>query len=611
MKDTKHVWNPVPGVDGYNIYLKEGSGEYVKQNDTLITASQIILEDINVNSYQSYVTAVRDGKESIPSNIQSWIIIQESIILSFSIQSVSATSITFAYSIDDGETTLEELFYDIDQDNNFISFDTSPSNSGTFEVTGLTTDQQYTLRLRIETTEGFITSSGITATPTAEVETSLSITSVVSGDGEAYVYYDIDEEIDNMEYQIAGGSWQTYDLTVQSPLIIQYPNASPTEDLKIRTEIDASYIESNTSSISTQAWSTYTDNESLSWTTVKNKRMSNSAGLLGIKSTGSGNPPSSDPNDWTTLEDDLLIPSEIWGQEAAPVDVYKIQGGIGLLFTSAAGGGVRGSIARTGDNFTWDEYNGSPVLDEFQPWQYVWRVSPNATLYDPINSRYVCYYVDARPAGSSELYYGMRAVGTAWTTDFINWTYKSDAPTITHDMLHDQYSDIIDLDNSTPETHGRVYSRNAFYYQGEYYIILEISITNDGSDFEGETICMKSPNITGPWTRVDFNGDYIPIDPIVEYDGKYYTTLKEYATVEGEPFRGAKLLRADSIFGPYTELISEPLFGTGYNGNHRETRLFLNEGVWVIVLTIRDSEDVEALYGNGARIMKLAYYDTN
>lgn len=327
------------------------------------------------------------------------------------------------------------------------------------------------------------------------------------------------------------------------------------------------------------------------------------AGLLGIETNFSGNPPSANPDDWKIIEEDLLLPDDIWGNAVAPINVYKTDTGIGMMYSSMWGGAVRGSLASSSDGIHWHDFPGNPVLNDFQPWQYVWRVSPGAVLWD--GEKFITYYTDAEPA-RDDGYYGMRAVGFAWSTDMVEWHYKDDEPLLTHDDFHEMFSDIIDFEKSTPKIHGRIYPRNAFMHNGEIYLVLTISVSNQRSTAEYQWVVLKSKDGQTNWERVEFEGR-IPEDPIVKYGDRFYTSFKIY----GEEGRGATIAVSDSILGPYENIYDGPLFTTGFNGNHRETVLWMYDDTWHICLGIRESEDVHAKYGEKARIMKCAYSRTN
>ncbi|WP_234572242.1 hypothetical protein [Rhodohalobacter sp. 614A] len=328
-----------------------------------------------------------------------------------------------------------------------------------------------------------------------------------------------------------------------------------------------------------------------------------SAGLLGIPTNYQGNPPPSNPDDWMVIDDDLLLPEDIWGNAVAPINVFKTETGVGMIYSSMWSGAVRGSLASSSDGIHWQDFPLNPVMDNFQPWQYVWRVSPGAVLWD--GEKFICYYTDAEPAWDKG-YYGMRAVGYAWSKDMVEWHYKKDKPLLTHNDFHVMYSDLIDFENSTPKVHGRIYPRNAFKYNGETYLVLTISVSNQRSSAEYEWVVIKSRDGKSNWERVDFKGR-IPEDPIVKYGDHYYTSFKIY----GKEGRGATIAVSDDILGPYENIYDGPLFTTGLNGNHRETVLWMYDNIWYICLGIRESEDVHARYGEKARIMKCAQSRNN
>lgn len=70
-KNAKCTWNPVADVDGYNVYLSDDGGiTFTKQNTELIPATEYIIENIPDGSYEAYSTAVKNGVESEPSNVE-------------------------------------------------------------------------------------------------------------------------------------------------------------------------------------------------------------------------------------------------------------------------------------------------------------------------------------------------------------------------------------------------------------------------------------------------------------------------------------------------------------------------------------------------------------
>lgn len=308
--------------------------------------------------------------------------------------------------------------------------------------------------------------------------------------------------------------------------------------------------------------------------------------------------PSGNPADWQCLEKDFLIPSErTWGKKqstVAPIATFEVDGKIRLLYSGTWGGAVRPCIADW-DGERWIDHPQNPVHDKFKDWQYGWRISPGGAFKD--GDTYVCFFNEAGSAGETS-YYGMRCVGIMTSKNLIEWELWYD-PVLTHDMLQDQFSDI--LKEPTPLIHGRVYCRNAFQYQGETYLTLEVSVDKTNK-VAYKLIGVKSKHGVNNWKRFDF-GEIIPEDPIVEFEGRYYSTKPIY----GQGKRGATIIVADKPTGPYNYLNDRPLFDTSFHeGNHRETCLFNYEGKWHIITGIRDSEIVEQRYGKGVRIMKMA-----
>ena len=67
MSTARCTWTAVSGVDGYNVYLKS-NGEFVKQNNELITDTVYDIENLEDGNYEAYATSVLNNVESDASN---------------------------------------------------------------------------------------------------------------------------------------------------------------------------------------------------------------------------------------------------------------------------------------------------------------------------------------------------------------------------------------------------------------------------------------------------------------------------------------------------------------------------------------------------------------
>lgn len=89
MADAQCTWSAVPGVDGYNLYLKS-NGSFVKQNSALITATEYLIEEIADGTYEAYATSVLGNKESEPSNVFGFQVPAPGQLISYNEKSLSS-----------------------------------------------------------------------------------------------------------------------------------------------------------------------------------------------------------------------------------------------------------------------------------------------------------------------------------------------------------------------------------------------------------------------------------------------------------------------------------------------------------------------------------------
>lgn len=61
------TWTDVFQKQGYTVYLKTGAGDYIKQNETLITDPTYLFEDVGIGTYQVQVTFTKYDTESDPA----------------------------------------------------------------------------------------------------------------------------------------------------------------------------------------------------------------------------------------------------------------------------------------------------------------------------------------------------------------------------------------------------------------------------------------------------------------------------------------------------------------------------------------------------------------
>jgi len=88
-------------IDGYNVYLKQGAGDFIKQNTSIVIDLSFDLGSLDPDTYEAYVTSVRNTEESVPSEILQFTIVQPShIITNGTNQAILMPILNFRLSLD-------------------------------------------------------------------------------------------------------------------------------------------------------------------------------------------------------------------------------------------------------------------------------------------------------------------------------------------------------------------------------------------------------------------------------------------------------------------------------------------------------------------------------
>lgn len=309
------------------------------------------------------------------------------------------------------------------------------------------------------------------------------------------------------------------------------------------------------------------------------------AGLIGPGQSNpdSGGGPPLLASSWHKLPGDVLGLDAVWGKRIKPRGVFEIPGGIGLLYNSrppdpdaAAARGIArdqtGSLAFSRNLVDWRDYPGNPVLYEVQDWQGANRAMPRAMLYDPAGEQWVVYFGD-----SHGQYPGIRAAGTAFSTDLVHWRYAP-GPTIT---IEDYARAAPEQITATPEelaSEGRVYASWAIYSGGKYYVhVSGTNVTGEGRRYGN--ILMEADAPAGPFRLCTaFEGDFMPETRPAHWRGRWYTVYTGYW--DGAP--GMGIAYADDLLGPYETSPHNPIF-TVETITRARPQLFRYGGTWAVL----------------------------
>ncbi len=181
------------------------------------------------------------------------------------------------------------------------------------------------------------------------------------------------------------------------------------------------------------------------------------------------------PDAWHKVERNVLDSRRGWGRRFKPRAVFQIPGGIGVLYNSVPprgfqapkgfASGQTGSLAFSRNLLDWHDYPANPVMHQLADWQGTRRAMPRAMLYDRKNQEWVVYFVDR--TGD---YPRIRAAGTAYSTDLVNWR-PSTAPTITVDDYLRAVPEPRHVEATVEQLRsgGCIYPSWAMYHDGRYY----------------------------------------------------------------------------------------------------------------------------------------------
>ncbi len=282
---------------------------------------------------------------------------------------------------------------------------------------------------------------------------------------------------------------------------------------------------------------------------------------------------------WHKVDGDVLGLDAAWGRRVKPRGVFRVPGGMGLLYNSKPPEGYRdgathqtGSLAFTQNLVDWHDYPGNPVLFEVQEWQGTSRAMPRAMLYDGQHAQWVVYFCDA---GGD--YPGIRAVGTAFSTDLKHWTYAP-GPTLTIDDFVAAVPERIVASEEEQRKEGRIYASWALYHNNRYYMqVSGTTRTGEGRTYSNVLLVSDAPD--GPFRRHDdFRGDFLPSARPVYWQGRWYTVY----TGNWDGQLGLGLAHADALTGPYETNPHNPIVALDTVTRARP-QLFRYNGVWAIL----------------------------
>ncbi len=305
------------------------------------------------------------------------------------------------------------------------------------------------------------------------------------------------------------------------------------------------------------------------------------AGFIGPGESGPvahGGPPYS-PTAWHKVDGDVFGLDDAWGRRIKPRGIFRVPGGVGLLYNSKPPAGYTGgatsqtgSLAFSQNLVDWHDYAGNPVLYEVQHWQGEERAMPRAMLYDENKEQWVVYFCDANGA-----YPGIRAVGTAFSNNLRDWTYAP-GPTLTIDDFVAAVPERIEATDEEQQREGRIYASWAIFHEGRYYMQVS-GTTRTGEGRTYSSILMVSDAPEGPFHHCDaFTGDLLPSTRPVYWQGYWYTV---YTGRWGDDL-GLGLARADALTGPYEPNPHNPII-TLETITRARPQLFRYDGVWAIL----------------------------
>ena len=309
-------------------------------------------------------------------------------------------------------------------------------------------------------------------------------------------------------------------------------------------------------------------------------------GLIGPGQSGAetaGKPPF-DPAAWTKAGGYVLDSERAWGRRFKPRAVFQIPGGMGVLYNSSPphdfeapegfASEQTGSLAFTRNLLDWRDYPDNPVLHKLESWQGSQRAMPRAMLYDPKNEQWVVYFGDRYGE-----YPGVRATGTAYSKDLLNWRH-SETPTITIEDIYNAAPDRIRAPKERLDEEGRVYTEWALFHEGRYY--QQVFATSAGR------LLLVSGDPGGPFEYVEeFQGDFMPASRPVYSDGRWYTVFSDWtrSRFAGDKWGGEKgfgLAWSEDLLGPYEMNPQNPIITTDMTERARP-QLFRYDGTWAIL----------------------------
>jgi len=310
-------------------------------------------------------------------------------------------------------------------------------------------------------------------------------------------------------------------------------------------------------------------------------------------------PPRS-PDAWHKVERNVLDSRRAWGRRFKPRAVFQIPGGIGVLYNSVPPRGFRAprgfasgqtsSLAFSRNLLDWHDYPGNPVMHQLADWQGTRRAMPRAMLYDQKNEQWVVYFVD-----HTGKYPGIRAAGTAYSTDLVNWR-PSTAPTITVDDYLRAVPEPRHVKATVEQLRreGCIYPSWAMYHDGRYYVQIQIlgRRRRPITDAQRAVELLVADEPGGPFEYVECRGDFIPRQRPVYSGGRWYTVFAgnlvdgEFIVPNGldipDSQPGFGLAWSDDLLGPYETNPHNPIITTN-SAQRTRPQLFRYNGTWAIL----------------------------